>query len=109
MRHTIQGFICDLHIVCTTKKEASKLLDISMYELTNYGYCYEPKTEECIKNKFLMYVIFSHGEMIYANNNLLKKAIKLEEAKQWISEYRKVVFSYKMTMDIYNEKNKISY
>lgn len=87
-----------------TKKDAAKLLNISMYELNNYCRCYEPKTPECIKNPYLRFAMADSGEIWYAKPEWKMKLVKYIDMCQFINEYRKIYQSYNDTMKAYERK-----
>jgi hypothetical protein len=105
--HTVErGMNIQKTFCAATKKEAAKLLDVSMYTINNYCMSFAPRNEECIRNPRQMFAFFDGGEASYAFPNLRAKIIKFSELKHMISEHRKTFQTYRETQE-YAEHGKI--
>lgn len=102
----LRGFSGAINIICKSKKQACELLQCSLYELNNYGYSFEPRDPECIKEPFTKFIFFDSGEMRYANQNLFRKMLPIKVAEDFIAGYRKTFQTYIHTMEYYESKLK---
>lgn len=105
--HTIErGMNIQKTFCAQTKKEAAKLLGISIYTFNNYCMSFEPRNQECIRNPRQMFAFFDSGEAIYAFPEFRSKIIKFSQLQHMISEHRKTFQTYHETYE-YAEKGKI--
>lgn len=102
INHIHRGVQFKVFLCAKTKNDACKLLDISMYQLNNYGYTNEPRTAECIQSAYVKFAMFDSGELIYAKPEWRNKLIKYTDLVNFIDELRKVCKSYNETIKHYS-------
>lgn len=96
---TERGMAIQKTFCADTKKEASELLDVSLYTINTYCSYFDPKDEECIKNPRQMFAYFDSGEATYAFPGFRNKILSFIELQRMISNHRKKFYSYKETQD----------
>jgi len=82
-------------LVASTKKEAARILNKSLYEINTYALCYEPKSPECIKERGIVHAFFDSGEFFTFKHELRNKVMTRSEMVGKINEWRKIYPTYK--------------
>lgn len=98
-----RGIQLDCGVCAYTKKDAAKMLDVSVYYLNNYCSGFPARAEIGIKNPLLRLARFERsGEQGYfIPPELIDKPIKYIEAISIIDEHRKLCGSYQETLKRY--------
>lgn len=82
---------CQLQVivVCKNKKEASKILYVSLYYINTYAWCNNPKTEIAIKNPNQKFAYFDGGRLGEIAHELRGKVLPYKQLEELIKKDNK--------------------
>ena len=86
----------ELSVICVTnsQKKFAELIGVSTNEIKKYGYCYEPRNQECINNPNILFAeigLGGEGRYVFETN----KVLPFSEYTSLIDKHREIYLTYR--------------